>query len=124
MPNRPRCVGAYAATAQSATVVIVWRRSGLLLPLIGCAGAVAPGIANQPGKVPPQIPHESYVVVPAELGDPDVMARIHHRVWVRRYARVWFGALDAEPVTEQLVRECVAGNKPDFRYRPGGPEFG
>ncbi len=107
MPNRPRCVGAYAATAQSATVVTVWRRSGVLLPLIGCAGAVAPGIANQPRKPPPQIPHESYSVVPAELGDVGALARIHHRVWVRRYGRVWFGAQDVDPITDQIDNRRV-----------------
>lgn len=66
----------------------------MVIPLIGCAGPVTPHAS--PPDVAREIPHESYLVVPAELGDPAVDQRIHHRVRLGRYGKVWLRADDAE----------------------------
>lgn len=50
----------------------------------------------EPPRVAVAIPHEGYSVVPAELGDPGVLARIHHRVRVRQLDHAW-PKIDAGP---------------------------
>ena len=65
---------------------------------MGCAAAVtAPTVRQAPVFLDP-IPHEAFSVVPAELGDPDIEPRLHHRLHLERYGKLWLASEDRAPI--------------------------
>lgn len=77
------------------------RRFFVICALAGCGPAVSSPRAESSvseGPSGPKIPRAPFEIVPAELADDGILARIRHRVLVRSWGQAWT-RLDGEVIT-------------------------
>lgn len=69
------------------------RSLAVLIGVCACGGAPpSPGpvrVAAPRSPTVPAIPHAEFVVAPAELGDPGILAKIPHRTRIRHFGSAW-----------------------------------
>lgn len=73
--------------------------------LAACGGGLPVATTIEPvAVVDPEPARADYYVTPAELGDPDVLARVRHRVRLRRYGLASL-RLDGPPIRKRAERD-------------------